>query len=276
MSDVRQFLESAVVSSARSSYNSSMYICGVACMKFLSFVSFFLLLSGNIFAMEKFPLSEIKQPSDLFGREILPECTFESKYGKLTMKSVVVPDFSNDEKGLNRLKEEFDNIKSFMSETDLEKKGEIAKKIFCNDVVFGCFWGRIKNCTKGFSDFSGLLWNAVRARLFEKGVSLRCDICSTFAYGGYLSQGNIEYNSLKVIQPFSCAVGLLICCLKSYLCPDFICDYPKYLKTICDNPPRQNYLSWACFAVLNNEYREDLIKYVTEKKPGLWICEECY
>ena len=62
------------------------------------------------------------QSSDLFGQEILPESTFESEYGKLTLKGVVVPDFSSDEIGAACLKKEFDNLKSFLEENDLSKK----------------------------------------------------------------------------------------------------------------------------------------------------------
>ena len=45
---------------------------------------------------ESTDISSISQPSDLFGREILPECIFESEYGKLKFNAVVVPDFSKD------------------------------------------------------------------------------------------------------------------------------------------------------------------------------------
>ena len=50
--------------------------------------------------MEKHFPQEITQPSDLFGQEILPKCTFESEYGKLVLGRVVLHDFSSDEKGL--------------------------------------------------------------------------------------------------------------------------------------------------------------------------------
>lgn len=65
---------------------------------------------SNFSIKEKKILPEITQPSDLFGLEILSECTFESEYGKLTLSPVFVPDFSSDEKGEIRLKEEFENL----------------------------------------------------------------------------------------------------------------------------------------------------------------------
>ena len=77
---------------------------------------------SNFSIKEKKILPEITQPSDLFGLEILSECTFESEYGKLTLEHVIVPDFSTDEKGGVRLKEEFDNLKSFIIETKLQGK----------------------------------------------------------------------------------------------------------------------------------------------------------
>lgn len=79
--------------------------------------------------MKKHAPHEITQPSDLFGREILPELMFESEYGKLTLGRVVFPDFSFDKKGSVRLNEEFDNFKSFVEEKEVLRKGDIADKI---------------------------------------------------------------------------------------------------------------------------------------------------
>ena len=63
----------------------------------------------------KIDVSSILQPSDLFGQEILPECTFESEYGKLKFKSVFIPDFSKDEIELELLTRQFGDIKAFMN-----------------------------------------------------------------------------------------------------------------------------------------------------------------
>ena len=46
--------------------------------------------------MDKIDVSSILQLSDLFGKEILPECIFESEFGKLKFNAVVIPDFSKD------------------------------------------------------------------------------------------------------------------------------------------------------------------------------------
>ena len=50
----------------------------------------------KISPMDKIDASSILHPSDLFGKEILPECTFESEYGKLKFNSIIVSDFSRD------------------------------------------------------------------------------------------------------------------------------------------------------------------------------------
>ena len=42
--------------------------------------------------------------SYLFGKEIFPEITFESQYGKLTFSQVIIPDFSKNEKAFDYLK----------------------------------------------------------------------------------------------------------------------------------------------------------------------------
>ena len=103
----------------------------------------------------------------------MSEHTYESQYCKLTFNSILVPDFSKDEIGLNRLKEEFENIKALIAENDLKIKLEIAKKIYYNEINIDVFWGKLKEETKSFSNFSGLLFSIIKARLFEEGISLR-------------------------------------------------------------------------------------------------------
>ena len=80
-------------------------------------------------ATENIDVSSMLQPSDLFGKEILPDCTFESEYGKLKFNAVFVPDFSKDKIELELLTRHFDDIKAFIKEKDLLKKSEIAKQI---------------------------------------------------------------------------------------------------------------------------------------------------
>lgn len=187
------------------------------------------------------------QPSDLFGQEILPESTFESEYGKLTLRSVVVPDFSSDEIGAVCLKKEFDNLKSFIKEKDLSKKGDIADKIYKNDFHERIFTSQISEI---FSEFVGLLKASILARLFETGYSLDSYLCREFSYNNnaYLSSGMVCYNDSPVIQPFSCAGGVYAYCLQYVLNPDIFCpsDYIDLRDEILtEGIPTHNYLSWA-------------------------------
>ena len=78
--------------------------------------------------MDKIDVSSISQPSELFGKKILPE----SEYGKLTFNAVVVPDFSKDEIELELLTKDFDDIKTFMKEDDLPKKSDIPTQVYEN------------------------------------------------------------------------------------------------------------------------------------------------
>ena len=46
----------------------------------------------NALDMASCNVDDILQPSDLFDKEIMSECTFESEYGTLKLHSIVVPD----------------------------------------------------------------------------------------------------------------------------------------------------------------------------------------
>ena len=130
--------------------------------------------------MDKIDVSSILQVSDLFGKEILPECMFESEYGKLKFNAVVVPDFSKDKVELKFLTEHFEDIKSLMKEDNLLKKSEIIDSIFgiVPHVTFGkVTFGLV--LTKS-SLFINILRASIRFRLFENGEQLQCDICSYF------------------------------------------------------------------------------------------------
>ena len=194
------------------------------------------------------------QPSDLFGQEILPESIFESEYGKLTLKGVVVPDFSSDEIGAACLKKEFDNIKSFIEENDLSKKGIITSKIFENEFSWDDTYSEK---SETFSEFIRLLKASILARLFETGYSLNNQLCREFGYEQYacLSSGMVCYNDSPVIQPFSCAGGIYAYCLKYVLNQDIFCP-PDYIdlrdEIINEGIPTNNYLSWAFSQASNN------------------------
>lgn len=222
--------------------------------------------------MEKHESQEIAQPSDLFGREILPECTFESEYGKLTLGSVIVPDFSSDEKGSVRLKEEFDNLKSFIKEKDLSRKGDIADQIFENEFSGVNQDGELivsnsaSRSSETFSEFINFLKASIRARLFEVGVSLDIWLCSEFGYdyGVSLTSGVVHYNGLPVVQPLSCAGGVYTYCLQYALNPDIFCP-PDYYdlknEVLTDGVPNYNYLSWAFYRASENK---ELISLVSD------------
>lgn len=132
--------------------------------------------------MDKIDVSSILQVSDLFGKEILPECMFESEYGKLKFNAVVVPDFSKDKVELKFLTEHFEDIKSLMKEDNLLKKSEIIDSIF--GIVPHVTFGKVTyglDLTKS-SLFINILRVSIRFRLFENGEQLQCDICSYFGY----------------------------------------------------------------------------------------------
>ena len=171
---------------------------------------------SNFSIKEKKILPEITQPSDLFGLEILSECTFESEYGKLTLSPVFVPDFSSDEKGAIRLKEEFENLKSFIAEKEFPRKGDIANLIYKNEFSWVDSDGQQKDSnyysrsSEVFSEFILLLKASIKARLFEIWHSVNYDLWWEFGYQdqAHLSSGRVLYNDVPVIQPLSCAGGV--------------------------------------------------------------------
>ena len=216
-------------------------------------------------------IPQIISPSDLFGLEIFPENKFESEYGILTLSPVIIPDFSNDEKGFIRLKEEFDYFKSFLSETDLMKKLEIAKQINNNEfsVVGPDGFVKISNyasrSSNAFSHFVELLEASTKARIFESksGHSTLFDICYEFGYGmsACLSSGNVKYNGIPIVQPLACAGGMYLYCLGCGL-KDKYCIYQNFLDKILKNGfPTHNYLSWA-FSQASKD--EEIISFVSE------------
>jgi len=222
--------------------------------------------------MDKHVPKEITQPSDLFGLEILPECTFESEYGKLTLGCVIVPDFSADEKGGIRLKEEFDNLKSFIEEKEISKKFDIAKRIHQNEFSgvdsSGCLIlsNSASRSSRAFSEFIDTLLANIQARAFELGIDSSSDICSEFGYdqGAKLSSGMLHYNNIPVIQPLSCSGGVYAYCLNYLLNPDIFCppDYQNLKNEILtEGIPSHNYLSWAFYCAFINA---ELISFVSD------------
>ena len=116
---------------------------------------------------DKIDVSSILQPTDLFGKEILPECTFQSEYGKLKFKEVIVPDFSKNKIELELLTKHLDAIEAFMKEEDLLKKSEIIDFIFgfVPHVTFGRVTAAL-DLTKS-SLFINILRASILFRLFK-------------------------------------------------------------------------------------------------------------
>jgi len=202
---------------------------------------------------------EINQPSDLFGYVILPEITFDSIYGKLTIGQVLVPDFSSDEKGFTRLKEEFDIFKEFIKEKDILKKGDIAEQLFKNELSWENSNFAIRS-SETFSRFVLFLNSKMQAILFETGLSLNFCVCRYFAHENQLSYGAILYNDIPIVQPLSWVGGFYLYCLQ-YLwnleefCPAHHQDLKE--KLLDSKLPTHNYLSWAfSLASIDNEYLE--------------------
>ena len=184
-------------------------------------------LSGSV-GGNKIDVSSILQPSDLFGKDILPECTFESEYGKLKFNAVFVPDFSKDKIELELLTRQFDDIKSFIKEEDLLKKRAIAKKISEN-VHFHVSELINKGVTQYWCDekcgFRNILRSNVSFRLFEEGTCLNYSICKEFRYSSpdEFNSGILSYNDRPVKHPLMYGAGVYIAALKKALNPSFRC-----------------------------------------------------
>lgn len=220
----------------------------------------------GICATKSADISPISKPSDLFGKEILPECTFESEYGKLKLSAVVVPDLSENKAQLELLAKQFDDIKALMKEDDILNKSKIASRLFIEARRFipsvdGYEYGNTKDyfttVQERQMDFRNLLRLGILLRLFETGISMRYSICLEFGFDQYDStmakdilNSLMSYNGNSVIQPLACATGIYILCLGKYLNPQNVCDldFPDTLARIKEiGIPRNNILSWALF-----------------------------
>ena len=230
---------------------------------------------GSVSAMDKIDVSSILQPSDLFGKEILPECTFESEYGKLKFNAVFVPDFSNDKIELELLTRQFDDIKAFIKEEDLLKKSAIAKKI--SEKVYSHVSelinkGVIQYWCNEKCGFRNILHTNVSFRLFEEGKCLDYAICQEFRYSSpdEFNSGILSYNSRPVKHPLMYGAGVYIIAMKKALKPSNQCS--KWIRKISEKIlfaglPKHNYLSWAfCNASFNNE----LLSFILEKIAPGW------
>ena len=223
----------------------------------------------NINNNNKIDISLLSQPSDLFGKELLPECTFESEYGILKFNSIVVPDFSNNKVELESLTKHFDQIKAFIKEEDLLKKSGIIDSIF--EYVPHATFGRVTfglDLTKSFL-FINILRASVKFRLFENGKQLSYDICSYF---GYDMSNKINYstimswNGTPIEKPLLCATGIYIQSLGKCLNPNAsgIFYDPELISDLSKNKkvPSHNYLSWA----IHGASLDELVLHFVEKR----------
>ena len=228
--------------------------------------------------MENVDISLISKPSDLFGKEILPECTFESEYGKLKFNAVVIPDFSKDKVEIELLAKQFDDIKAFMKEEDLLKKSAIATQISENVCSYASelvnrgitqYWCYEK------TDFRNILRTNLSFRLFEEGICLKYSICNEFRYSSpdELNMRILSYNASPVKHPLMYGAGVYIVAMKKALNPSFRCakEINKISKKILiAGLPKHNYLSWAfCNASFDNE----LLSFILEKIAPGWISD---
>ena len=236
----------------------------------------------GVFAMKNTDISQISKPSDLLGKEILPESIFESEYGKLKFKAAIVPDFSENKVQLELLTKQFDEIKAFMKEDDLLKKSKIASHLFTEARGFKQSADGYEFDNKNFfittaqerqMDFRNLLRLGILFRLFEAGVSMRYSICLEFGFDSLNSSVEedvlnslMSYNGNGVFQPLACATGIYILCLGKYLIPETVCnhDFPDTLAKIKElGIPRNNFLSWALF---NASGDNSLLYFVSKSK----------
>jgi len=236
----------------------------------------------SVLDMKSTDILPISQPSDLFGKEILPQCTFESKYGKLKFNKIDVPDFSESKVQLELLTNQFDDIKAFMKEDDLLKKSKIASRLFMEARRFtpnsyGYEFDNknafITSAQERQMDFRNLLRMGILFRLFETGVSMRYSICLEFGFDSFNStmeedflNSLISYNGKAVIQPLEYATVIYILCLGKYLIPETVCnhDFPDTLAKIKElEIPRNNFLSWALF---NASSDNALLNFVSKSK----------
>jgi len=227
-------------------------------------------------AKDKIDISLISQPSDLFGKEILSECTFESQYGKLKFNAIVVPDLSKDKFELEIFTKQLDDIKTFIKEEDLLKKVKIIDSILKPATPVDV--GRIQvvpNLKKSFL-FLNILRSAIEFRLIENGKRLCCNICSYYGYEMHPKFHSIimSWNDVPVIQPLACATGIYIQSLGKCLNPNAHGEfwYPELTSEILNNKllPSHNYLSWSFHGALLDK---PLIPFALEHKITFLLCD---
>lgn len=214
----------------------------------------------NALDMASCNVDDILQPSDLFGKEILPECTFESEYGILKLRSVIVPDFSDNEEWFNDFEKCFDSIKNFMKENDLSKKHEISSYIpFCITPIASLPYNRGNEAY----NFAERIKTNFACRFFEKGVSLSWDIysvfCPEFKDLIELNHDILLYNNSLISEAFSYSTSqYILAIVKMKASPDERSNMPfikasKIINEVSPSCPTHNYLSWALYRASSNK-----------------------
>ena len=109
-------------------------------------------------------IDKISSPSDLIGIELLPEYTFESEYGVLKFKPIVIPDFSNNDEEFEYFEMCFNDIKKIITEKNLLEKGDAA--FYMKKHIS---WLPIDYGDNKVYDFARALDTSFCCRLFESG-----------------------------------------------------------------------------------------------------------
>ena len=224
---------------------------------------------SSLFGIKNDSFDKISSPSDLFGKEILPEYTIESEYGTLKFNPIIVPDFSNNIEEFENFKICFNEIKKFIFEKDLLEKGDSA--FYMKKYIS---WLSIDYGENKIYDFASTLDTSFCCRLFEGGVSLRNDTCTLFApmkaYNWRYIKDVLSYNDLVVTKTLSYGTGVYIQSLG--ICKGKISSSrtykPEIVDEVCNNIPIHNYLSWAFNCASSND---SLMNFCSEKKVTLFI-----
>ena len=208
---------------------------------------------SSLFGIEVNGIGRMSSPSDLFGKEILPGYTVESEYGTLKFNPIVVQDFSKRSEEFESFKMCFNDIKNFINEKNLLKKGDsafLAKK--------NISWLPIDYGYNKVYDFARALDTSFCCRLFESGVFLCQGTCSLFAPcdapGWKYIQDILSYNDLVVTKALSYSTGVYIQSLE--VCKGKVSrsrlHTPEIVDEVFKHYPTHHYLSWAFHCASSN------------------------
>ena len=219
--------------------------------------------------IKKNDIQEIENPKDIFGKEILPEITFESQYGKLTFSRVIIPDFSKNERAFDYLKEDFLIITSITSVKDLLYKWKKVKLL-----IF--FYYNYQRYSDEYFSFIDILKANIKARLLESGNSSCFTVCREFGYekSARLCSGQVKFNDIPIYQPLASTGGLYLYILR-YILIEFkgFWIHKGFVEKIKKNNelPKNNYISWAFYSSLRDY---EILKFSSSRNLSLVYFEE--